>query len=255
MTSASDENPPAASGRLAHWWNDVRREIRQPDSDLRFRITRWCVAFGVAIPVLVMYFLMTTFNIQRYEYGGIETLALWTAIDDRIPLWPAMFWPYSLYYVLALMPAFLAKDRRDLLEMAVSYALVTMTAWVAWYLIPVRMEYPDLGSCAGFNCGLLAGLYETDGGVNVFPSLHAAHSVLVASIFWTHRHRVPDWLMASVLLMAIGVSISTVLLKQHYFVDVPAGVLLAIGAWGITRWATAAFVYNETPTTHEVRAG
>ena len=214
------------------------------DDDLRFRIERWCVAFGIAIPVLIGYFVLTTYNVARYEWGGQPTIALWTTFDSYIPLVPEAFFPYSLYYALAVMPAFLARTRRDLVEMGVSFAIVTGVAWTAFLLVPVRMEYPEL-TCSGLSCNLLRGLHETDGGVNVFPSLHVGHSMLVASMFWSYRERVPTWIVSLVAAMALAVSASTVLLKQHYVVDIPAGVLLAVGGWALTRWAVSAFYESE----------
>lgn len=225
---------------LKIWFRNPWRAWAALDDDLRFRIERWCVAFGIAIPVLVGYFVLTTYNVARYEWGGQPTIALWTTFDNYIPLVPQAFFPYSLYYALAVMPAFLARTRRDLWEMGLSFAIVTGVAWTLFVLVPVRMEYPEL-HCGGLSCDLLRGLHATDGGVNVFPSLHVGHSVLVAAMFWSYRERVPTWIIAVVAMMALAVSASTVLLKQHYVVDIPAGMLLALGGWGLTRRVVGAF--------------
>lgn len=218
--------------RLIRAWNGI-------DENLRFRIERWIFAFGVAIPILVGYFFLTTYNIARYEWGGVPTISLWTTFDRYIPLVPEAFFAYSLYYALAVMPAFLARTRRDLAEMGVSFAIVTGVGWLAYVLVPVRMEYPAV-TCLGLSCDLLRGLYEADGGVNVFPSLHVGHSVLVASMFISYRERVPSWIIALVVAMAAAVSVSTVLLKQHYLVDIPAGFVLAVGGWWLARRLVAA---------------
>lgn len=220
--------------RVLGWFDALFRLWEGMDPSLRFRIERWVVAFTIGIFVLVGYFFFTLWNIGRMEYGPVEGIELWTAVDSLIPLWPHAFWTYILYYPLVLMPAFLARNRRHLLEMGVAYLIVTSVAWISWVILPVRMDYPTL-ACAGLSCEMLRGLYETDGGVNIFPSLHVGHSLLAASMFWTYRERVPAWVLSLVTFMAVAVSASTVLLKQHYIIDVPAGVLLGLGGWVLTR--------------------
>jgi membrane-associated phospholipid phosphatase len=227
--------------RLMAIVDNVLRAWERVDPDLRFRVERWVVAFAIGIFVLLGYFFFTLWNLDRMEYGPVEGIALWTAFDQLVPLWPHAFWSYILYYPLVLMPAFLARDRTHLIELGTAYVVVTGVAWLCWVLFPIRMEYPTL-ACGGLSCEMLRGLYETDGGVNSFPSLHVGHSVLAAAIFWSYRHRVPVAVLALVMAMAAAVSASTVLLKQHYVIDVPAGILLGLGGWVLTRRLVPVFV-------------
>ncbi len=79
--------------------------------------------------------------------------------------------------------------------------------------------------------------YASDPSFNCFPSLHAA----VATICWYAWHRyarqrkstVVRVIAIGMLVVGIGVVLSTLFVKQHYIADEIAGILLA---WGIGRW-------------------
>jgi membrane-associated phospholipid phosphatase len=60
------------------------------------------------------------------------------------------------------------------------------------------------------------------------PSLHGAYPVLLLLLFPRSKNRVAFSIIA---LYAAGMWISTVLLNQHYIIDLVAGALLAIAAW------------------------
>jgi membrane-associated phospholipid phosphatase len=84
------------------------------------------------------------------------------------------------------------------------------------------MERPVVTG-SGTTFELVRLLYRLDAGWNVFPSLHVAHSVLVTLLYLQHDRRRSPLVAAGTALIAL----STVLVKQHYIVDVPAGALLA----------------------------
>ena len=142
---------------------------------------------------------------------------------------PWTIWVYALYYPLVLTPLFIIKTRVQLLEVLVAYLIVSLVAWLSFLLIPVRMAYPAL-SCTGLSCSMLGHLYAVDRGVNVFPSLHAAHTVLAAAIFCRYRSK----LSGVMIFGASLVCLSAVLTRQHYLVDLPAGMALGLGAWALT---------------------
>lgn len=197
---------------------------------LWFRVTRWASGFALALLVLVGYTLLATWNVDRFTDGGVPTQALWTRLDRAMPLVPMAIWPYALYYVLVMMPLFAVRRMRELSEVLSAYLLVTVSAWVVYVLWPVRMEYPHQ-VCVGFSCQLVLRLWAMDMGVNVMPSLHAAHSVLAAAIFWSYRSKVWPLMAAG----AAAVSVAAILTRQHYILDIVAGVALALVVWALVR--------------------
>lgn len=214
---------------LPLYWRLVGLKTREEVEDVKFRIFRWVVAFSLGIIILTAYYFLTAWNVQRFEQGG-EYITLWTYWDRKIPLAPWAIWLYILYYPVVMMPTFLVRNRAELFQMAISYLIVSAIGWLCWIFIPVRMEYPEL-SCSGFSCQWLRGIYDADGGVNVFPSLHVGHSTLAAAIFVSYRSPL-RWVMV---LAALAIAASTVLTRQHYLIDLPFGALLALSGWWTTR--------------------
>lgn len=67
-------------------------------------------------------------------------------------------------------------------------------------------------------------------GVNTFPSGHAAGSVgLALAVSGTL-----PWTGAALLLLAVSISISTIVGRYHYVVDVVVGIGVGIAAWALT---------------------
>ncbi len=67
-------------------------------------------------------------------------------------------------------------------------------------------------------------LHAVDRPSNTFPSIHVSHTVLLALLL---SQRLPPKLAQAYLSWACGISLSTLLTKQHYLVDVTAGVIVA----------------------------
>lgn len=75
----------------------------------------------------------------------------------------------------------------------------------------------------------LRALYSADPPHNCFPSLHVAHS-FVSALAVSHVHRRVGIIA---LISGMLVALSTLFTKQHYVLDVMAGVVLALVAYGI----------------------
>jgi hypothetical protein len=202
-----------------------------PDLSLRFRILRWVSGFALALFVLIGYTWLSTWNVMRFT-DGLPSQVLWTRLDRSLPTIPAFIWPYALYYLLVFLPMFAVRRVRELVEVLTAYFVVTVLAWIVYALWPVRMEYPHL-VCTGVSCDVLLRLWIMDMGVNVMPSQHAAHSALAAAIFVSYRSRAWPLMVAG----ATAVSVAAVLTRQHFVLDIPAGIALAIAGWLAVRWA------------------
>jgi len=68
-------------------------------------------------------------------------------------------------------------------------------------------------------------------GVDVFPSLHCAVSAYCLFFDWRHKR----WRFAVYVLPCVGLWLSTVYLRYHYFIDLVAGFALAAAALAVAR--------------------
>lgn len=204
----------------------------------QFLLLRWVVAIAVALAILVFYFYVHQYNVLRFDVYNQPYIDLTTPLDHWIPLIPAAYWLYCLFYLSVFAPVAITTTPVMLAEVAFAYLLVNAVGGLFWLLFPIRFVAPPV-TCDGLTCDLIRALHTTDAGVNVFPSLHTAESVLAAVIFIHHRHRAAPWVTA----LAVGITASTVLIKNHYVHDLPPGVLLGLVAWPTAR-GLVAFMRN-----------
>lgn len=145
---------------------------------------------------------------------------------------PLVTWAYPFYgsvYLQILLPLFLSGTRRAYARTQVACALGSLIAFAIYLLAPMPYPRPATIEIDGVWSWLLALEWSIDEPRCTFPSLH----VFFAWLFYLGlRDEAPRW-RRPLLALAIAVSISTVLVKQHFIVDVPSGMALAWLAWAL----------------------
>jgi len=115
----------------------------------------------------------------------------------------------------------------NILRKGIKAFIVTALVTDLFFLIyPAYMPKPGLEVANVFD-GLVAWVWRVDTNVNVFPSQHVAYSVVCALILSKAFKGKVLYFVA----LATVISISTVLIKQHYIWDVLGGVLVAVIAY------------------------
>jgi membrane-associated phospholipid phosphatase len=153
------------------------------------------------------------------------------ALDRTLPLVPAWALIYgALYMFLILVPIFAVRQDEHIRRTVYAYLLVWITAYVFFFLLyPTVAPRPERVIGEGFAVWGLRALYSSDPPYNCFPSLHVAHSFVSALTAW----RLHCGLGIVATACAALVALSTLFTKQHYVLDVLAGVLLAFVAYAI----------------------
>lgn len=154
--------------------------------------------------------------------GSGWTLGLETKLDAYVPFVPLFVFPYLLYYPWLLLPVFVLRTRESFFRALAAFAVMQVIAQTVYVLFPAQMNRPAVTQL-GLSAALVRFVYRVDQGWNVFPSLHVAHALLVAILFFRYGR---VWTRLPVALGSLLICMSTVLIKQHYVIDIPAGVLL-----------------------------
>lgn len=145
-------------------------------------------------------------------------------MDADFPIMPRTFFIYLLAYVVVL-GLFVIRRNAAFLNLAFSsFIAMNLTAFVLFALFP--SQGPEREFLGGDGTGIIAIVHTVDSRYNAFPSLHVANPWLVA--FLSLRERGWRPLSIGFLLVAISISISTLLVRQHYLLDVLGGVALAV---------------------------
>ncbi len=186
----------------------------------------WRVKVALSL-LLTVAFCVPYFALQTFSLRPSITLPL-SAIDRAVRFEPAWIWGYqSLYLLLPLFP-WIATDRRQLQTYARGFLYLCGASFVCFALFPVDCPRPEIVP----DTGMYALVVSYDGLRNAFPSLHVGlgvHAVLFGDIVLrglasSRARRVVFG--AGVAWVAV-IGYSTIATKQHYFVDLPVGAVLA----------------------------
>jgi membrane-associated phospholipid phosphatase len=207
------------------------------------RISCWignsAVVFGLA--VLLTQVLLYRWTGRLYPEGeGYRLDTLFGGLDNRIPFIPqtALLYLYLYYawkFVTLLYFSFI--EYRRGYAIGVSLLFIGLFSIVVYILFPVSVYWWRLELLAdplegSFLAERMYRYYETDTSFNCFPSLHAANSTVIALAWWWYRReRQVLWTKVvsfGSVLMAAGVVLSTLFVKQHYIADEIAGIVLAL---------------------------
>jgi membrane-associated phospholipid phosphatase len=153
-------------------------------------------------------------------------VVLATRLDDAIPFEPQAMAGYALAYVVPVSLLWVevteAGMRRLLRAVLLAYAI----AAPFFIFMPIASADPRIeGTSWGER--LLLWNRAADTTKNAFPSMHVGLAVLLALIGW---RRSRAWGTALGACAAV-IAVSTLLVKQHFLADIPAGALVAVIAF------------------------
>ena len=144
-------------------------------------------------------------------------------VDAQWPFVPEAVFVYLLAYVIILALFAVRRSPAFLNHAYLSFIVMNLAAFVLFALFPTmgpgRAELPPDASA------MLSFMFQLDARWNAFPSLHVANPTLVALL--ALRERGTDALSIGLLLIALAIAASTLLVRQHYLLDVLGGMVLA----------------------------
>jgi membrane-associated phospholipid phosphatase len=179
--------------------------------------------------VMTVFYTTGFFGLDNLLAGG-KFHDVSSRLDARIPLKPRWIWIYLLYYPMCFAPLLfpgLIADDSLYLRTAAAFAIQFLAAWAVFYFYPTRIPRPAVEG-ESWSARAVRGLFRADRGFNIFPSLHVANTVFIAVLSLDF---LPAAASAGLFAAAGLIAASTVLIKQHYFADVPAGALLGLAAY------------------------
>lgn len=181
-----------------------------------------------------VFFVATLVWLAAYELVGhaaarLATIDLTMAVDRHIPLMPHFVWIYALCYIYPLIPLFVTRDWHRFNRGLLAMAIANTAAFVVYLVFPVAIPRAELGPTVSER--MLAFIYWLDfePAVTELPSLHVFFAWLV--YLMSRRQRLGRLGDSVLFLIAFGITVSTVLVKQHFVVDVVAGLFWAAGSW------------------------
>lgn len=168
----------------------------------------------------VIYFVTS-----RITYPKLYDLSI--PLDERVPFVPAFILVYfGCYLFWAVNYILIARQGREhAFRFFVADVMSRLVCLLFFLVLPSTVARPEVAG-DGICSGLVRLLYDIDPSINLFPSIHCLVSWF-CFIGIRSRKNIPLWYRAFSCIVAVGVFISTVTLRQHVIVDIISGVLLA----------------------------
>lgn len=186
--------------------------------------------YKVTIPMIVLVGMVPFYVFIAGPHPGRTQHVSAIGIDGAIPVVPVWSLIYgALYLFLIVLPVFVVREEEHLRRTVWAFLSVWITAYTCFLAWPTVAPRPDEVPGDGFGAWGLRLLYDLDPPYNCFPSLHVAHS-FVAALTSVRVHR---GVGLAALVSASIVALSTLFTRQHYVLDVIAGVAMAVTAYAI----------------------
>ena len=183
---------------------------------------------AVLIPTAVWALLLPGYLvIQVYVHrGALHRPAL--ALDRALPVLPSWTLVYGSLYLALFLPMVVVRTKEHLRRTLWAFVMLWVVGCIGWLSYPTTLPRPASAAIGGgFFAWCLRIAYGMDDPYNCFPSLHVAQVFLAAFTC----HLVSRGLGRAAMVWASLVAVSTLFTKQHYVVDVVAGILLAYAAY------------------------
>ena len=184
--------------------------------------------FSQQLKSRIVYFLTVSGLLYGFVLTNKYKLSLHstqTVIDNFIPLIPIFSLPYILYIPLLLGTLLLWILKLGKLETLFlnRFILAQLIAIGFFVFYPTQMIRIDIVG-SGISNSLVKFIYSTDQPYNLFPSTHVLHTCIIMQ-YWimvSKRKTVKFVLFVITFLICV----STVLIKQHYAIDIIGGLAI-----------------------------
>lgn len=173
------------------------------------------------------------------------------AIDNAFPIISIFIIPYVWAYAYwAMGPVAVSKcDRQHFLDFIAAYIFALVLGMLILAFAPTYMDrtaeglYENTGSIFD---GLRHFWYSLDGdniAYNLFPSFHCLNST-ICYLGVRKRSEISKWFRIYSLVITVLIYLSTLFVKQHYFLDVISGIVVAIISYIISKKFHLGKIFN-----------
>lgn len=153
-------------------------------------------------------------------------------LDDLIPFCEWFVIPYVGWYLLvAGSLLYFARYHVDSFKRLQVLIIITQAVAMTVYILFPNMQdlRPAVFPRENLLTDLVALLYTADTNTNVFPSLHVAYSIVIASV-WLKEKEASWKTKTFVTVFVVLVCLSTAFIKQHSVLDGFAAIILCLAA-------------------------
>lgn len=185
--------------------------------------------------IILMVFRFSQYFFTKLITEDMVHYDLSLPIDEVIPFVPF----FIVFYILSYIQWFGSyiyhchSGKESCYHIIASDFIVNIMCMLCFILLPTTIERPQITGNGVFEV-LTKIIYFFDTPVNLFPSMHCTTSWICfrGSLLMKNA---PKWYPALQFVFTLFVFASTVFVKQHFFIDIIAGVILVEIGWFISK--------------------
>lgn len=189
----------------------------------------YCLAVLYFIPYLIYFELLENFQSPRFTIHCV--------IDDWIPFHESFIIPYFLWFPLLAgsLAYFLFRSKEEFLNLCFLMFSGMTISLLIYTILPNGLDLRPEVLHDNLLADIARMLYTIDTPTNVCPSIHVSSTVAIMIVFWKSESlKHPRITKILIMITGIAICLSTMILKQHSFIDVVCGVLLTVGLYVVT---------------------
>lgn len=152
-------------------------------------------------------------------------------LDDKIPFVPwtiVIYWGCYAYWIVNYVIGCRQEKEKAFRFMSADF-LAKLVCLLCFMVFPTTNIRPAIEGNSIWD-GFVRILYRVDAADNLFPSIHCLTSQF-CFIAVRDNDRISGWYRAASLFITVSICISVLTTKQHVWIDVIAGILLAEISW------------------------
>ena len=173
------------------------------------------------------------FFVNRLQVEPQRRLDLAIPLDRRIPFVPQLALVYFSTYLFVIQPFIVLSEARQFYWMLASFGSITAIASLIHAAVPSKIERNEILDADGLSGKMINLFQKTCKPYGNFPSMHVALSVPVVGANFI---AVGPAMGSVTLIWAILIALSTLYTKQHYLLDVLAGLVGGLLIYSLTYW-------------------
>ncbi len=200
------------------------------------RNNKYWMGFGLFIFAVLLY-------LSSNHYHFIEPRLLpMSWIDQAVPFIPHSVWIYISEYFFFLVVYMTCQDMVNLNKYFYSFLILQTVSVAIFWIAPTtypRDQFPLPETLDTLTYLVFANLRVTDTPANCCPSLHVSSVYLSSFLFLKEQPKKFPLFFT----WGTAIALSTLTTKQHYLIDVIAGILMAV----MTYWFFHRIVTYKSP--------
>ena len=192
----------------------------------------------IILALTLLGWLVIYFFVNRLQVDPVRRIDLGAELDRKTPYIPLFALVYFSTYIFVVQPFFILSNRRQFYLMLTSFILISVISSLIHATIPSKIERVEQVTTGGLSGWMLGLFQKTCKPYGNFPSMHVGLSVPVVIANFMAEGPIPGSIM---LVWAALIAVSTLYTKQHYILDVCAGLIGGVVISALTFWLATGF--------------